>query len=187
MSFSIHTSRLLIRPVTIEDAQSMYRYRSDAEVNRFLPKEYHAVEDITDLIRRTASEINVPDTWFQLVLICKENGQLIGDVGLHFLASDGQHKQVEIGYTLAKNYHGKGYATEALRAILDHVFTTLQKHRVIASIDPENEASMRLLERLGFRKEAHFKESLFFRGRWADDVIYALLKLEWRSVEIPPK
>ena len=74
---------------------------------------------------------------------------------------------------------GKGYATEALRAMVDYLFANLGKHRIVASVDPRNTPSIRLIERLGFRKEAHFKESYYLRGEWVDDIIYAMLRTEW--------
>jgi RimJ/RimL family protein N-acetyltransferase len=104
---------------------------------------------------------------------------VIGDVGIHFLGPE--NNQVEIGYTLDKRYRGHGYMTEALSEIIDYLVHSLNKHRIIASIDPINLDSMRLVERLGFRKEAHFKESLFFHGKWVDDVIYAILAKEWKE------
>lgn len=87
--------------------------------------------------------------------------------------------QAEIGCTLNKDYQGQGYATEALKGMVRFLFGTLNKHRIIASVDPRNTGSIRLIERLGFRKEAHFKESYYLRGEWVDDVIYAKLKAEW--------
>ena len=87
--------------------------------------------------------------------------------------------QVEVGCTLKKTFQGKGYATEALTAMVNYFFTILKKHRIVASIDPRNTASIRLIERLGFRKEAHFKESYFLRGEWVDDIIYAMLDKDW--------
>ena len=102
--------------------------------------------------------------------------QVIGDLGIHFL--DEENKQAEIGFTLDKNFQGKGYATEAVKEIINYLFNKLNKHRIIGSVDPHNSNSIRLLERLGFRKEAHFKESLFINGEWVDDVIYAVLKSE---------
>lgn len=94
---------------------------------------------------------------------------------------DSENRQVELGYTLHKDFRGMGYATEALSAIIDHLIFDLKKHRITASIDPRNIKSINLIERLGFRKEAHFKQSLFFHGEWVDDLIYAMLAEEWKT------
>lgn len=121
----------------------------------------------------------MPGIWSQFVIIRKENLELIGDIGVHFLASDAF--QVEIGCTLNKNHQGKGYATEALTETINYLFDVLNKRRIVASIDPRNQPSISLFERLGFRKEAHFRESLFINGEWVDDLVYAILKDEWKA------
>lgn len=113
------------------------------------------------------------------MIIEQESDTLIGDIGVHFM--DSENKQVEVGCTLNKDYQGKGYATESLRTIIDYLIQTLNKHRIITSIDPANSDSIRLVERLGFRKEAHFVESLFFHGKWVDDIVYAILEKEWNN------
>lgn len=177
----LYTNRLHIRPVTIEDNKQIFQYRSDPETYRYLSRIPETVEDISDLIHRTSHEINIPGTWFQLVIMERNSDTMIGDIGIHFLESDSQNMQVEIGYTLDKNYRGQGYATEALTKILDYLINDLNKHRIIASIDPLNRDSIKLIERLGFRKEAHFIKSLFFREAWVDDLVYALLAEEWKE------
>jgi RimJ/RimL family protein N-acetyltransferase len=120
---------------------------------------------------------NTPDTWLQLGVYL-HNGPLIGDIGLHFL-EDGA--QMEIGYTLAPEHQGQGYAFEAVKAVIDFLFLDLKKHRVTASVDPENQRSINLLKKLGFRYEAHFVKSFLIRGEWCDDIIYAVLEEEWNQ------
>jgi len=95
-------------------------------------------DDIVEFINKSSSEINVSGTWFQLAIIKKATNQLIGDIGIHFLTSNSKNGQVEIGYTLNKTFQGKGYAIEAISAVIDYLFNTLNKHRIIASIDPIN-------------------------------------------------
>ena len=175
------TPRLHIRPVSMDDKESIFHYRSDSDTNKYLNLIPNSVDDIAEFIARTHPTFNVPGTWFQVVMIERSTDQLIGDIGIHFLDSDPESKQVEIGYTLNKDFQGKGYATEALTAVIDFLFHTLDKHRIAASIDPNNFSSIRLVERLGFRKEAHFIESLFFHGKWVDDIIYAILAKEWQA------
>jgi RimJ/RimL family protein N-acetyltransferase len=172
----ITTERLILKPVEEKYAETIFKYRSDAITNRYqgwIPK---TIEDVYDFLKKISSEIDVPDTWVQFVIIEKDSMQVIGDLGIHFL--DEENKQAELGFTLDKNFQGKGYATEAVKEIINYLFNTLNKHRIIGSVDPRNTNSIKLLERLSFRKEAHFKESLFINGEWADDVIYALLKRE---------
>lgn len=91
--------------------------------------------------------------------------------------------QFEIGFTLNWLQHGKGFAAEALTETLNFLFLELDKHRVTASIDPRNEKSIKLVERLGFRKEAHFRKSLLINNEWVDDLVYAMLKDDWLEKE----
>ena len=175
------TERLFIRPVEICDKESIFLYRADPETNKYLSLIPQTVDDVEEFIKNTSFDLNVPGTWFQFVIIEKVSTELIGDIGIHFLETDSENKQVEIGYTLDSRFRGKGYATEALLVILDFLITSLNKHRIIASIDPANLASIKLIERLGFRKEAHFRESLFFHVKWVDDLVYALLARKWKE------
>ena len=98
---------------------------------------------------------------------------------MHFLRN--QLTQVEVGLTIAPEWQGKGYGTEALQALLEFLFTTLNKYRVIASADPDNAASLAMLRKVGMRQEAHHVRSFWFRGQWVDDVVFALLAEEWRE------
>ena len=174
----IQSNRLILRPIKAEDAEALFGYRSNAVVNQFQGWIPETIADVRDFIRNKVSvELDQPDTWFQLAIIKKDNGELIGDIGIHFLESDSL--QVEIGFTLDCNQHGKGFATEALTEILKFLFLKLNKHRVIASIDPRNEKSIKVVERLGMRKEAHFRKSLLINNEWVDDLVYAILKEEW--------
>jgi len=173
------TNRLILRPLTILDAEDLYKYRSDAETNQYqgwIPK---MIDDAKNFISKIAKHIDEYDTWFQFAIISKENGELIGDIGIHFFDVD--RYQVEIGCTLAKSYHGKGYASEALKVIIDYLFVNLYKQRITCSIDPQNQASIKMIERLGFRKEAHFKQSIYIDGEWYDDLVYAILRDEWEN------
>ena len=175
-----NSARLLLRPLNIEDAQAMFNYRSDSVTNKFqgwIPKSLEEAEDFIN--NKVAPTINLPDTWFQMAVIEKASKHLIGDVGIHFL--DEEQFQAEVGCTLGQQHHGKGFATEALRATIDFLFNELNKHRVVTSIDPENIKSIDLVERLGFRKEAHFRQSLLIDGEWVDDLVYAVLKDEWNN------
>jgi RimJ/RimL family protein N-acetyltransferase len=129
-----------------------------------------------------AVEFDVPGTWFQFGIRLRESGVLAGDLGVHFF-EDGA--QAEIGFTLAPSSQGRGYGTEAVTAVLTHLFGPLAKHRVIASVDPRNEPSVRLLKRVGLRQEAHHRRSLLFKGEWADDLVFAVLASEWQTVRPP--
>ncbi|WP_394345729.1 GNAT family N-acetyltransferase [Gelidibacter gilvus] len=163
----------------IEDNEQVFYYRSDAETNKyqgFVPKVLKEVDEFT---ARNPAEFNKPESWFQLVIIKKDINEIIGDIGVRFIGED--DFQCELGCTLSKDHQGKGFATEAMKITIEYLFNSLNKHRIIGSVDPKNCSSIRLLERLNFRKEAHFKESLLIEGEWVDDIVYGLLKDEWNA------
>lgn len=174
---SLQTKRLLIRVLSRADAAALYRYRSDPRVGLYQNFRPQSIAAAAAFIAQAAPVPNRPDTWHQLGLFLLASGELVGDIGLHFLGPDAA--QVEIGYTLAPEYQGQGLASEAVCTVIDHLFNVQGKHRIIASVDPRNTSSLALLNRLGFRKEAHFRRSLLFDGEWADDVVYAVLAEEW--------
>ena len=177
-NIEINTERLLLRSLRENDVEAIYNYRSDSIANQYqgwIPK---TINDVNDFIKnRVSPVIDIVDTWYQFVIIKKDQNNLIGDIGVHFLDAD--KKQVELGCTLDKDYQGKGYATEALREIINYLFQDLEKRRIVTSIDPRNIKSIGLVERLCFKKEAHFRESLLINGEWVDDLVYAILKDEW--------
>lgn len=173
----IETELLLLRPITTKDNKQVFSYRSDAETNKyqgFIPKK---LEEVDEFIAKNPLKFNQPESWFQLVIIEKHSYEIIGDIGIHFIGDDGF--QCELGCTLNKLHQGKGYATSAMKITIDYLFNKLNKHRITGSVDPKNSDSIKLLERLNFRKEAHFKESLLINGEWVDDIMYGILKSEW--------
>lgn len=173
----IETTRTCIRAIDIKDNRSIFTYRQDAKTNKYqgwIPK---TLKEVDEFIAKTPTEFNKPETWFQLVIIEKTSETIIGDIGIHFM--DPENYQCELGITLNKQFHGKGFATESLNAVINLLFKDLNKHRIVTSIDPANSSSINLVERLGFRKEAHFVQSLLIDGKWVDDIIYAMLRSEW--------
>ena len=177
-NITIETERLFLRPIQKDDAKSVFHYRSDSFTNKYQGWIPTTIDDVVNFIENRVSPIiDINGTWFQFVIITKEDNKIVGDLGLHFFDSD--NKQVEIGCTIDKNCQKKGYASEALSEIFRYLFTTLNKHRIMASIDPRNEGSIRLVKTLGFRHEAHFKESILIDGKWVDDLVYAILNKEW--------
>ncbi|HEY8889520.1 MAG TPA: GNAT family protein [Clostridium sp.] len=175
---TITTDRILLRKLEINDRNDFFRYRSLPDVyeyQSFIPKSLNSVDDF---ISGIASNPNIPNTWFQLAIVIKNGDMLIGDIGIHFLEDN---DQAEVGYTLEPSYQGQGYAIESLKAVISYLFFDLKKHRITASVDPNNTKSIRLLEKLGMRKEGHFIKSYRMGDIWLDDCIYAILKDEWMA------
>jgi RimJ/RimL family protein N-acetyltransferase len=174
----LETNRLLLRPFEARDAQAFSDYRSDPEVARYqgwnapfsLEKAKPFVIEMKHITPGTLGD------WYQVAVELKSYGYLIGDIGFKVL-QDG--RQGEIGFTLAREYQGKGYALEAVERIFQYLFEQFDLHRVQANCDPRNLASVRLLERLGMRREGHTIESARYKGEWADEYWYAVLQREW--------
>ncbi len=174
----VKTERLVLRILELKDKEVFLAYRGNPAVVQFQTWDPPSLQEVERFIQQNLAVIpNTPNTWLQLG-ITLHNDQLIGDIGLHFL-EDGA--QMEIGYTLAPEHQGQGYAFEAVKAILGYLFGQLEKHRITASVDPENVRSRRLLEKLGFRQEGFFIQSILIRGEWCDDVVYAMLAEEWKT------
>jgi len=178
----LETKRLILRSFTEEDLVTLTAYRSDPEVARFQSWDapYSDAQAQAMLARMRSSEPGTPGTWYQVAIELKSTGVLVGDCAFCVQDED-PPAQAEIGYSIATAHQHRGYATEAVTRLLEHLFATLKLHRVHASCDAENLASARLLERLGMREEGHFIESAWFKGRWTSELHFAMLLREWRA------
>lgn len=170
--------RLRLRRFEEKDAEALSVYRTLPEVARYQSWTTFSVEEAGCLIR-AAQEHNIPGRWFQMAIVEAGSGRLIGDCGLHCDKED--PRQMELGITLAPEAQGNGFALETVQRVLRHVFEDLQKHRVYAVTDARNEPAMRLFERSGFRREAHFRENMWFKGEWSSEMIFAMRKSEWEK------
>jgi RimJ/RimL family protein N-acetyltransferase len=176
----LQSKRIILRPLVANDAQDVFSYRSDPEVCQFQSWKPKTIANVEEFIAtRIASEPNLPDTWFQFAICRSTPYELIGDCGLHFLKHESS--QVEIGITLKREQQGRGYATESLVLVFNYIFYDLKKHRIFGSVDPGNHASIKLMERMSMRKEAHFVETFWSGDRWLDDMVYAILAREWKK------
>jgi RimJ/RimL family protein N-acetyltransferase len=176
----LSSKRLVLRRVRDADLSTFCRYRSDPEVARFQDwTEFPEEAGRRFFAEQAELHPGVAGAWFQMMIENAETGELIGDCGLKSMGDD--PRQVVIGYTLAPIHQGKGYATEAITRLLDYIFTDLGKHRVTAMADTRNTRSVRLMERVGMRREGHFIQNNWFKGAWADEYLYAVLEHDWSS------
>jgi RimJ/RimL family protein N-acetyltransferase len=177
--FWLETERLIVRPFRDEDSEVLFAYRNDPLVYKHqgwaVPFTRDEADDFIHLQRTLAPSIG--GEWYQPAVELKSTGEVVGDVA--FFRKNQDLRQAALGYTLAQAYWHQGYASEAVCAVISYLFTELDLHRIIADCDSENLASVKLLERLGFRREAHFVESYWLGDRWGDEYQYALLKREW--------
>jgi aminoglycoside 6'-N-acetyltransferase len=175
----LETPRLLLRPFQDSDLEAFVAYRSDPIIARYQGWEapYSIANALAFIDEMKQKQPAVPGEWYQVAIVLKTSLELIGDCTFQVSEEDGQ--QAKIGYTLARPYQGSGYATEAVTGLLHYLFGDLKLHRVIALCDVENFASIRLLERIGMRREGHYLESFWSKGEWSSEYGYGLLESEW--------
>jgi RimJ/RimL family protein N-acetyltransferase len=178
-SYPIRTERLLLRPLTAGDADAMLAYRGRLDVSRYVPFEPMSRDDILERITGQWSRTELTDEGQSLTLGAEvaETGELAGDVGLFWHSRE--HAGGELGYVLNPALGGRGYATEAASVMLRLGFEDLGLHRIVARIEEDNEPSVRLARRLGMRQEARLVHNEFFKGRWSNEVDFAMLADEW--------
>jgi aminoglycoside 6'-N-acetyltransferase len=168
------TPRLIARRFGPRDLEAFVAMRSDPEVARYQNWETFTLDEGRRRLGQIARSNPGEPGWFQFALEERLTGALAGDCGLRIIEQD--HRLAQIGYTIARRYWNSGFATEAVAALTAFAFASFPIHRITASVDPRNVASCRVLEKAGFRKEAHFRQSEWFKGAWADDAIYARLR-----------
>lgn len=171
------TARLRIDALRPADADGLFACRADPAVARYqgwCPVDLAAARAFIEAQPQPPAQ-----GWFQRAIRRREGGALIGDLGV--CLPENPQDSVEFGISIAPPHQGRGYAGEAVRALFAFVFDGLGRHRVHASVDPRNLASMAMLRALGMRQEAHHRESLWFKDEWVDDVVFAMLQSEWRT------
>lgn len=174
------TLRLHFAALRPDDATALFHYRADPVVARYQgwrPTSLMAVHDF--IVAQQTLAPDTPGSWVQRAIRLRADETLIGDLGIHIPAE--RAESVEFGITIAPAQQHHGYAREAVRALFAHVFGNLELHRVHASVDPRNLASMGLLRSVGMRQEAHHRESLWLHDEWVDDVVFAVLASEWST------
>jgi RimJ/RimL family protein N-acetyltransferase len=174
----IESERLILRRFRDSDLAPFVAYRNDPEVARYQSWDSFDEPEARAFIREMASvQPGVLGEWFQFAVEPKETEGLVGDCALQV---DGQEPyRAELGFTLAQEHQGKGFASEAVSRLLDYAFESLELHRIFAIADCRNKPSWMLLERVGLRQEGHFLENTWFKGEWSDEYLYAVLKDEW--------
>ena len=187
--FPVRTKRLLLRRATRDDVDATWRLRRLPQVSEWLTH-VQGDSDYEDYRARFLDPERL-----EKVLVIERDGQVIGDLMLKLEDAWAQNPpqpaavnaHAELGWTIHPDEWGQGYATEAVSALIDACFTALGVRRETAACFAGNEASWRLMERLGMRREAHWvKESLHRSGEWMDAYHYALLAEEWNGIPTQP-
>ncbi len=178
---TLTTERLVLRQIQPTDAAAFFEVLSDANVVRYTSGEPHqSIEQTRELIRRLQAAYDKRESMRWAITLRGEE-RMIGSCCLwHF--DEGFHR-AEIGYELHPAFWGQGIASEAVSALLSYSFTELALHRIEADVDPENEASKRLLLKLGFTYEGTLRQRYFLQGSMVDESYFGLLRDEWLGMQ----
>jgi RimJ/RimL family protein N-acetyltransferase len=160
------------------DLHDVLAYQTHPENLKYQPIEPFTAEKAANyLTQQAALDRSTACGWIAFAVELSEEKRVIGEVGI-FLPPEPCH-QGDLGWSFHPDYHGRGYATEAAQVLLTYAFGHRNLHRVTANCDAHNAASVRLMERLGMRREGHFLQSECRNGVWHDTYLYALLQNEW--------
>jgi ribosomal-protein-alanine N-acetyltransferase len=167
------TERLVLRQITVADVNEIFRLRSEEEVLRYIKKA--PAKDHEDALKwiqliSDQGEAELSITW---ALTLKGDQEMIGTICIWNIQKS-QYRG-ELGYSLLPEHHRKGYMNEAIEAVMKYAFEKMKLHGVEAHIDPDNQGSLRLMEKQKFMKEGHLKENYFYDGEFFDTVIFGKL------------
>lgn len=203
----IETPRLILREYVEADWSAVHAYASDAEVVRFMTWGPNTEEDSRNFVMALIEQQKMqPRKVFDLAVQTKADGRLIGSCGFRvaLTVSEGasrtasktgsepagedplayvRERHASMGYCFNRDAWGQGYATEAATGVLRFGFEQLGFHKIFATCDVENKASVRVLERIGMRREGHMLEDIKVKAIWRDSFLYAMLNADWNPLE----
>ena len=181
--YPVRLERVLLRPFVPSDFDAVLDMQTRPEVVRYLMWDVMDRDAVTTFLDRRLRQTSIDgdDTAIVLAATIPPSDRMIGEFMLRL--SSARHRQGEIGWSLHPDAQGHGYATEAAHELLRIAFEDLGLHRVVADADPRNTGSLRIMERLGMRHEALYREAFFLKGEWVDETHYAILEDEWRALQ----
>jgi ribosomal-protein-alanine N-acetyltransferase len=170
----LESERLLFRKIVIGDAKDLFLIRSNDDVMKFMdvPRHY-SISDAEKLIH-SVKESYKKQTGINWAIIENDSNSFAGYFGFFRLIPE--HCRAEIGYALKPEYWGKGYMYETINRMVRFGFNEMKLHSIEANVNPENEKSKKVLEKIGFKKEAYFRENYLFDNKFLDSIIYSLLE-----------
>lgn len=174
---TIETERTRLRWLVADDVPSLFAIFGDPEVSRYrLRPPFGSRADAEEMLRRV-HELFAERTLFQWGIALRESDEVVGTATLLSISSE--HARAELGFALRRDLWRRGLVGEAVSALIGFAFRTLGLGRLEADVDPRNQASIRVLERLGFRREGFLRQRYRVGGEWQDAAVYGLLRSEW--------
>ncbi len=179
---SLETDRLILRKLTLDDANDMFEYSSEPEVTKYVPWEFHkSIEDtftFLNMVLKKYEGKQVSD-WG---IVLKENNKLIGTIAFHWWSI--KDASAEIGYAMSKPYWNQGIMTEAMNELIKFGFDRMNLNRIEARAQVENITSQRVMQKAGMTYEGTMREQFFTKGGYRDFMMYSMLRKEY--TESPP-
>lgn len=176
---TVYTDRLILRRMKPTDADDMFEYAKRQDVTEFLRWYPHqSIRYTSDYLKYVSARYKLGD-FYDWAVIEKESGKMIGTCG--FTSFDLPHDCAEIGYVLNPDFHGRGYATEAAKRVIDFGFTELNLHRIEAKFMKENTASLHVMEKLGMTLEGYRRDGMLIKQKYRTIGICSILREEWLS------
>lgn len=176
---TIETDRLVLRDFRLEDFEAFYETSQDPEYKQFYSEKETTRQFWKTIFDSILVSAEAEERLKFQMAICLKSGEIIGTCGVRI--EDLENQQASFGCAVGRPFWGKGLAYEASQRIIDYGFAELPVHRIYAETNSENTRARVLAEHLGMRLEGELRQNRFFRGRWWNTVIYAVLKDEWEN------
>ena len=176
---TLESERLLLRKLELTDAPEIQSIRSDERVMKYMDSERQSTEEHSERFISMKLKMYQENTGIFWAIIEKSTNTLIGDFS--FFKMDHKNSRTEIGYTSKPEFWGKGYMQEAMTSIFNFGFDKLNLHNLEANINPGNDKSRAILTKMGFQKEAYFRENYYYDGKYLDSEIYSLLSSDFKT------
>ncbi|XHH07774.1 MAG: GNAT family N-acetyltransferase [Candidatus Bathyarchaeia archaeon] len=175
----VQTKRLDLRDFEESDWVAVHEYGSNPHVVRYMDWGPNTEEETHRFIQKSIGyQAESPRIHYPLAIVIREQNRLIGGCGVY--VSNIESRIGWIGYCLNQQFWGQGYATETARSLLEFGFNNVNLHRIFAFCDPANVASAHVMEKIGMKYEGHFRDSVFSKGKWHDELYYAILEKDWK-------
>ncbi len=174
---NIETENLILESFTINDAEELFKIRSDNRVTKYLDRDNHKTVEESKTMIQSILQSYMDKAGINWIIRKKASHEVAGYIGYWNLIRE--NVRAEIGYVLKPEFWGKGYMSEALLKVLEYGFNELKLHSILGNVNPQNKRSIKILEKFGFIKEAHFREDFLYNGKYLDSEIYCLLETDF--------
>lgn len=174
---TLSSDNIYLRPATKSDYSVIKAYRQDPENCRYI-RPAESDDETMKIVEQLSKPWQMEEGFWNGLVICSQaDNTLLGEIV--FRVEDWEHQRAEIGYRLSETAAGKGICTQAATLLLDYIIQELGFFKIVAKCDPRNIASYRVMEKLGFKREAFFKEHYLMGNEWTDQYDYGLMASDW--------